>query len=239
MTAKTRSQSVTDRLRELVLEGAFGPGEHLLEIPLAERMGVSRTPIRSALAALAQEGLLVYEAKRGYGVRTFGIADILAAYEARAVLEGLGCRLAAERGLDTAGRVRLEQCLATGDRLLKCGELTPENLAPYRQMNITFHETILAASGNTLLSDLVRQTHNIPLASNRIMVWEDYRIIFRSHDDHHRIFDAIINRQPQRADALMQEHVYYAGQVLKAHLEKKEHAQPKKEPERAGDTAVG
>lgn len=221
MSKRTRSQSVTDQLRELILQGTFNPGERLYEIPLAERMGVSRTPVREALNTLRIEGLLDYETQRGYGVREFGTHDIVAAYEARAALEGLACRMAAENGLSKEDLAILERCVVDGDSLLSSGKLLPENLARYRQMNVDFHETILRASGARILGDLVRQTHNIPFASNRIMVWDDYQIIHRSHDDHHRIFDAISRRQAKRAEALMQEHVFFAGQVLKKHIEAK------------------
>ncbi len=221
MTKQTRSQSVTDQLRELVLQGTFNPGERLYEIPLAERMGVSRTPVRDALNTLKIEGLLDYETQRGYGVREFGTHDIVAAYEARAALEGLACRLAAEKGLTKDDLAILERCASDGDSLLSSGKLLPENLNLYRQMNVDFHETILRASGARILADLVRQTHNIPFASNRIMVWDDYQIIHRSHDDHHRIFEAIARQQAKRAEALMQEHVFFAGQVLKKHIEAK------------------
>jgi GntR family transcriptional regulator, vanillate catabolism transcriptional regulator len=51
------------------------------------------------------------------------------------------------------------------------------------------------------------------------MVWHDYQIIHRSHDDHHRIVEAIAHQQAKRAESLMQEHVFFAGQVLKKHIE--------------------
>lgn len=221
MTKRTRSQSVTDQLRELVLQGAFNPGERLYEIPLAERMGVSRTPVRDALNTLKIEGLLDYETQRGYGVHEFSTNDIVVAYEARAALEGLACRLAAEKGLSKEDLAALERCVENGDDLLSSGQLLRENLGGYRQMNVDFHETILRASGARILPDLVRQTHNIPFASNRIMVWNDYHVIHRSHDDHHRILDAIARQQAKRAAALMEEHVYFAGQILKKHIDAK------------------
>jgi GntR family transcriptional regulator of vanillate catabolism len=82
-------------------------------------------------------------------------------------------------------------------------------------MNVAFHETILEQSGNRWVVDLVRQTHNVPLASDRVFVWEDYQTIRRSHDDHHRILEAITARDASRAEALMREHIFFAGQVLR------------------------
>ncbi|KAG0748004.1 hypothetical protein G6F24_015460 [Rhizopus arrhizus] len=79
----TLSQHVTDTLRDWVLHGQFSPGARLEEIPLAEKLGVSRTPVRAALATLGNEGLLEHLPKRGYTVRAYDIGEIVAAYEQR------------------------------------------------------------------------------------------------------------------------------------------------------------
>ena len=75
----TLSQHVTDTLRDWVLHGKFSPGARLEEIPLAEKLGVSRTPVRAALATLGNEGLLEHPPKRGYTVRAYDIGEIVAA----------------------------------------------------------------------------------------------------------------------------------------------------------------
>lgn len=99
--------------------------------------------------------------------------------------------------------------------MLAAGRLTLEGLPPYRAMNVEFHETILDAAGNGWLNSFVRQTQNVPLASDRLFIWEDYDIMKRSHDDHHRVVLAIANRDAERAEALMREHVIFAGEVLR------------------------
>jgi GntR family transcriptional regulator, vanillate catabolism transcriptional regulator len=86
------------RLRELILRGEFAPGERMSELRLVETLGVSRTPLRLALAALEHEGLLRSAGSRGYVVREFTQADISDAIELRGVLEGTAARFAAERG---------------------------------------------------------------------------------------------------------------------------------------------
>ena len=88
----SRSESVVVELRDMIMRGEFVAGFHLQEVPLAERMGVSRTPIREALNMLAKEGLLEPGPKRGYKIRTFTIGEIVEAYEVRATLEGMACR---------------------------------------------------------------------------------------------------------------------------------------------------
>ncbi|MCA0422163.1 MAG: FCD domain-containing protein [Proteobacteria bacterium] len=93
-------------------------------------------------------------------------------------------------------------------------QLDPADLAPYRMMNVEFHETIIAHSGNPFVGEFVRQCHNVPLASDRVFVWKDFRVIARSHDDHHRILHALEARDSERAEALMREHICFAGIVL-------------------------
>ena len=82
----------------MILRGDLAPGERLAELALAERLGVSRTPIRQALPALAREGLLAAAGRRGYVVRSFSPQDVVDAIETRGLLEGLAARRVAERG---------------------------------------------------------------------------------------------------------------------------------------------
>jgi len=217
---RTLSQDVTETLRNWILHGQIQPGERLEEIPLAERLGVSRTPVRAALSTLASEGLINHQPKRGYLVRGFDVDEIAAAYDVRAVLEGLACRNAATRGLTDDQSGRLLDALAEGDRILARGELRPEDHAPYQQMNVTIHDTLLHAAGNPWVTRFAEQAQNIPFASDRIIRWDDHAIILRSHGDHHRIIEAIIARDCVRAEQLMREHVYYAGLILRRNYEK-------------------
>src|SRR5262245_36169077 len=111
-------KNVALRLREMILRGDLAPGERLAEIALAERLGVSRTPIRQALPALAREGLLSAAGRRGYVVRSFSPEEVLDAIETRGVLEGLAARRVAERGTSPELIQSLKGCLAEGDAIL-------------------------------------------------------------------------------------------------------------------------
>jgi len=213
---KTLSQQLTDTLRDWILHGRFKPGERIEEVPIAELMKASRTPVRTALAALANEGLIDHQPKRGYSVRAFEIDTILAAYEVRSVLEGLACRRAAQRGLTDAQAEFLKHCLEEGDRILSKGVLLPEDHAPYQKTNVDLHTTLLEASGNPWVERFAEQAQNIPYASDRIVLWDvGHAVILRSHGDHHRIAEAVLARDSARAEQLMREHVYYAGVILK------------------------
>jgi len=211
----TLAQNVTDTLRDWILHGRLKPGARVEEIPLAEQLGVSRTPVRAALGTLVHEGLIDHQPKRGYAIRTFDIDEIVAAYEVRSVLEGLACRSAASRGLSPTDAQLLNRLLADGDRILSKGMLDPVDHEPYQAINVQIHETLLAASGNPWVSRFAEQAHNIPFASDRIVLWEDHPLILRSHGDHHRIVEAVQLRDSARAEQLMREHVFYAGVILR------------------------
>lgn len=210
----TSTEEVTTLLREHVMSGQIRPGERLQQERLARTFGVSRTPLRTALANLATEGLLQYEANRGYTVRAFKRKDIIDGYAARSVLEGLAAATVARHGLPDLVLEELDQLLAIGDRALAKGTLDPIDLDAYRRMNVDFHDRIIEEAKNQWIVELVRQTQLIPFASNRMIVWQDYDIMLRSHDDHRRLVDAIVKRDPTRAEALLREHITFAGEYL-------------------------
>ena len=84
-------------MRALILTGEYGPDERLIEEQLAERLGVSRTPVRQALTMLEAEGLVEIAPNRGATVCSFSIEDVWDIYDLRAVLEGHAARRAAGR----------------------------------------------------------------------------------------------------------------------------------------------
>ncbi len=206
--AITLAQSVTDRLRAALLEGRFGPDEKLNEESLSATLKVSRTPVRSALHGLAAEGLLDYVPNRGYSVRSVDLAQLTAIFEVRGVLEGLAARLAAQRGLTEDLRSRAVSALDEGDRVMAKGRLLVSDRPVFSEVNARFHACILEAADNRMVNDMLRLCHNIPASSERNVIWDDHAWLRRSHDDHHRIFDAIERRDGARAESLMREHVH-------------------------------
>jgi GntR family transcriptional regulator of vanillate catabolism len=217
---QTLTQNVTSTLRDWILHGQLRPGSRLEEVPLAEKLQVSRTPVRTALATLASEGLIDHQPKKGYLVRHFDLEAIAAAYEVRAVLEGLACRRAAQSGLTPEQTERLQQCLQEGDDILASGHLRPQDHGPYQHINVQIHTILLEASDNPWVLRFAEQAHNIPFASDRIILWDDHAVIRHSHNDHHRIIHAVIARDSTRAEQLMREHVYYAGMILRDNYQK-------------------
>ncbi len=216
---RTRTENVANSLRDGILQGRYPAGYHLQETPLSEEMDVSRTPVRAALAALAAEGLLDYVPKRGYSVRGFSLAEVEATYEIRANLEGMACRLAAERGLDAATCRKLEELLAWGDAILAHGTLRAEDQDDWMDMNNRFHRGLIDAAGNRVLLDLIERTYSIPLASSRVVHWYDYFAIKGSHDLHRRVFDYVRDGRGVNAEAAMREHILQAIDQIRDRLE--------------------
>ncbi len=208
MAIVTLAQTATDRLRAALLEGRFGPDEKLNEESLSATLQVSRTPVRSALHSLAAEGLLDYVPNRGYSVRGVDLARLTSSFDVRGVLEGLAARLAAEHGMDETLQAAYRDALAEGDRVMGKGRLLSADRAIFSDVNARIHGAIVDAADNRLLHDMIRLCHNIPASSDRNVMWDDLSWLRRSHDDHHRMFEAILLRDGTRAEQLMREHIH-------------------------------
>lgn len=211
---------VAQRIRELIVEGVLSPGSRVAEASIAERLGVSRTPIRNALPALASEGLLEPAGKRGYAVRNFTVEDSYRATEIRCVLEGYAARELASRDDRAAIVDSLRESLAEGDAIFAKGYVILEDEEAYATMNGRFHELIVSGARDALLADLVHRVYSVPfvapnvVASNRIPLDEIYPILMSGHRQHHAIVDAIESGQPDVAESLMRGHSTPARRTL-------------------------
>ena len=198
-------QRVLAELRKLIASGELAAGERIVEIPTAERLQVSRMPVRIALRTLEQEGLLC-KTGRGYRVRAVTREDIAGAVEVRGVLEGLAARQAAERGLSAEARATLEECLAEGDRLFANGQVLLEELERYQRMNMRFHRTIIEASGNPAIAVALARNDHLPFASVSALAVDRDNLEQEFRMQHHAVVDALVNGQGARAEAIMREH---------------------------------
>lgn len=205
-------QRVLIALRKMIASGELVAGERIAEIPTAQLLEVSRTPVRIAFRTLEQEGLLAKSAGRGYTVRAVSPVEIAGAVEVRGVLEGLAARQAAERSIDAEVRQSLRECLEQGDRLFGKGYVTEEDLEAYHELNMHFHQLILEASGNPAIADALSRNDHLPFASVSSLAVDlhdmarEYRRFNFAHMQHHAVFDALINGQGARAEAIMREH---------------------------------
>lgn len=202
------------RIREMILQGALAPGERVREADIAERLKISRTPVRQALPALAQEGLLVVSGKRGYAVRAFTPRESLEAIELRAVLEGIAARSLAERGISRELLADLRACLAAGDTIFAKRTIIEEDELRYGEMNSRFHRLILEGAGRPLLIALTERCSVVPFAAPLTIAFSShgpeamFDLLFYAHQQHHSIVDAIQSRDGGRAELLFREHAF-------------------------------
>jgi GntR family transcriptional regulator of vanillate catabolism len=224
----SQTVNVLIKLREAILSGELAAGERLLEVALAKRFSVSRTPIRTALVKLAEEGLLEEVGNAGYAVREFSETDIRDAIEARGTLEGMAVRLAAERGVSALALRGAKDCIRRTDALLAEGPFTDEMVSRYLELNAAFHAEILSLTSGFVIPHLLERVDRMPFASPNAFVIARKNAdrsgkVFSIAQEHHRgLVDAIEKRQGTRAEAIAREHAHLALQTLETALEREE-----------------
>ena len=214
----SQSMQALLRLRELILSGEFPAGSRMSELPLVERLGVSRTPLRLALANLEHEGLLEPLSGGGYAVREFTQKDIDDAIELRGVLEGTAVRFAAERG------VNRRQLSAMGDLLEEIEEVVHEadydSFVAYIGLNDRLHALFLRAARSPVLERALESVLSLPFAAPGALVLaqaelpESREILVIAQSHHRAIIEAIEHREGARAEGIGREHARIAKRNL-------------------------
>jgi GntR family transcriptional regulator of vanillate catabolism len=215
------------RLRELILGGEFAINERLSELPLVERLGVSRTPLRLALAALEHEGLLLRLAGGGYVVREFTQADIRDAIELRGVLEGTAARFAGERG---ATRRDLRALRTINDAIeVLVQRADYESFERYVDLNERFHARLLKIARSPMLDRALAGIVSLPFAGpsaafvlTEAELPESREILVIAHRHHLGLIESIEHREGARAESLAREHAHLALTNLELALRHRE-----------------
>ncbi|HUI81133.1 MAG TPA: GntR family transcriptional regulator [Bryobacteraceae bacterium] len=213
-------------LREMLLHGAFRPGERISELPLVSRLGVSRTPIRLALDRLANEGLLEASPSGGFTVRAFTLEDIWDAIEMRGVLEGTAARLAAERLASDRDLEPLRKCRDEMASVLS--PPTMESFAQYLELNEAFHSAMIDLANSPMLRRTLERVLSLPFASPSALVFAPTllpganEMLVLGQEHHCAIVESIENRQGTRAESLAREHSRLARRNLETALANKD-----------------
>ena len=225
---RTLTGSAIESIRSMIVNGEIKPGERLQAQMLANRIGVSRTPIADALAILHKEGLLEYAPNRGYGVKQFDINELLSAFDVRLTLEGLACRLVAEKGLKPETVQALHANLKRTEEVLFGPTWSAAEQDEWRALNLQFHDLLITAADNAYLSAGVANTRVLPpiydRASRLIGVDEVLRQFGQARTqqafrDHERVFEAVSAGQGARAENMMREHIYSNREKTRLQLE--------------------
>ena len=204
--ARTADKLISD-IRKEVSSGILKPGDQLEVTALAERFGVSRTPIREAIRTLVESGVLETRPRKGSFVRVLSAKQLLDLFQVAAELEGMACRLAALS-------LTKENVEAIESGLAKCTQAAEvQNNAEYAMANLDFHTAIHNASGNDWLIEQLRQLQ-INLNSYRTMPYEIRGRLKKSTDEHKIICDAILSGDGEHACNLMRDHMMLQGKRL-------------------------
>jgi DNA-binding GntR family transcriptional regulator len=204
---QTLREKILETIRDAILKGTLIPGEKVAEPELAERFGISRTPIREAFRQLESEGYLTVIPRKGAVVTSLSERDVQEFYSIKSILEGYAARIAAERLSDRD----LDRLVAINERL---AQLAREgDVKTFFRVHNEFHELFIRAAGNERLLELINQ---LMLKFNRLRM-ASLSLPGRmeiSVQEHHKIIDAFKEHDGERADNLVRRTATYGGQVL-------------------------
>jgi DNA-binding GntR family transcriptional regulator len=193
--------AVLEEIRRRIIAGAYSPGQRVFEDQIAADLDVSRNPVREALQALAGEGFIELEPRRGARVAVVSQARAGELFEVREVLEGLVASLAATRRTD--GEVAaMRAVVAEGRDTAERG-----NLAALPGLNTRFHTLLATSARNAMLAETIEHLRHLIewIYSQRIAQRAP-----RSWQEHSRIVDAVASGDAETAERVARTHIAMA-----------------------------
>lgn len=191
---------VFQTLRQAILRGELKPGERLMEIHLAQRLGVSRTPIREAIRKLELEGLVVMIPRRGAVVASITEKDLKDVLEVRRTLEIMAAEVACER-ITPELLKELEKAGEEFQRLKASGDITKLAAA-----DVKFHEIIYEATDNARLVSLLNNLRE-QMYRYRLEYLKDTGSHDRLNAEHQKIYNSIRSGDKETVAAAVCEHI--------------------------------
>lgn len=220
----TSAERVLATLRDLIMGGELTPGARLGEVELAERLGVSRTPVREALSRLAAEGLVEIAPNRGARVVTWTVAELEGVFDLRSVLEP---RLTAH-AVSGAGPADLDELDALARRMHEVGAPgAGQDLDALVPLNRSFHDRLVALAAQPALAAALAAAIHPPIVRRNFLTY-DAASLRRSLAHHSEIVAALRAGDPAWARAVMTSHIANARAVMvrAARVRLAEHAAP-------------
>jgi len=200
---------VCEHIREAIINGVFSPGERLMEIQMADEMGVSRTPVREAIRKLEMEGFVVMIPRRGTYVSNMSIKDINDVYEIRISLDTLAAGLAAERISD-------EELEELQRLLVKVGNAIEENdMAKVVEADIEFHDVLYKASRNERLRNIINNLREQITVIRGVSMRYPGRLK-DTQEEHRRLVESIAARDVEKSQEAARIHLENAERTLMA-----------------------
>jgi DNA-binding GntR family transcriptional regulator len=216
---KPLRELVFENIRQAIVKGIFAPGERLMEIQLADDLGVSRTPVREAIRKLELEGFVVMIPRRGTYVANLSIKDINDVYEIRISLDVLAAGLAAERiepeELEELNRLLLEisEAARTGpmDKIVR--------------LDTAFHDVLYKASRNDRLRNIINNLREQITGIRGTSMRYPGRLA-DTLEEHRALVDSIAARDSERAQAAARIHLENAEHTLLKAMAEEQQAKP-------------
>ena len=191
---------VFNTLRRAILKGELKPGERLMEIALADKLGVSRTPIRVAIRKLELEGLVVMAPRKGAKVASITERDLSDVLEVRKGMEVLAISLACKR-ITGEELEKLETIEQSFQKLIESG-----NLTELAEMDVKFHDTIYQATNNQRLVQLLNNLRE-QMYRYRMEYLKDIAVRRTLAEEHKAICRALRERDEQQAEQYVSIHI--------------------------------
>ncbi len=203
----TLREKILENIRDAIISGSLKAGSRVSEPELAERYGISRTPIREAFRQLESEGYLTVIPRRGAVVSEFSEKDVEEFYAIKSILEGYAARRACEKLTDK----ELGRLQAINDRLSELAE--HNDIKTFFKIHSDFHDTFIKAADNEKLRDLINSlvTRFQRLRLTSLSMPGRMRI---SVQEHEKIIEAFRNRDAESAETLVRKNAEYGGRVL-------------------------
>jgi len=212
LRTESLASAALQEIERMILEGELQPGEKLTEMPLSDRLGVSRGPIREAFRMLEEAGLVRQEKNRGVFVRDIPIDEAVEIYDLRAAMDELVGRRLAEQISEPQAKTlgKLVEQMERAARL-RDGD------AFYR-LNLQFHDLLVEYAGNRKLASMYRMlVKELALARRHNLA--SSQVLPHSAAEHRNILDAILSRDAEAAARAMFEHAMRSkDRMLQAHL---------------------
>lgn len=202
--SKSLHEQTYDALRAFILSGELAPGERLVETQLAERLNVSRTPIREALRQLQRETLLTADANGGLRVPTLSIDDAMQLYDCRMALEQLAVKEACAQA--TEGEIHAIEHWVIQAEALDSNVLTLDNCAQMLEVDYCFHRAIAKSTQNRWLLSMLDQLFD-QMMLLRVQTTRHNPQVLDICGEHRRIFEAIARRDVAAAVQAIEIHL--------------------------------
>ena len=205
---------VFQSIREDILSGRYEQNTELKEAAIGAELGVSRTPVREALRQLELEGLVTIIPNRGAYVNMITAKDVQDIYVIRSMLEGL-CARWATQSITAEQLDSMEETLCLSEY-----HTSKKNYEKLYELDSLFHEQLYEAGGSRILNHILSDFHDYVKMVRKATIPTSSRSV-TSTEEHRAIFEAIKEKDPDKAEALAKEHVKHTIESIQAYgLEK-------------------